>query len=769
MKKLVKNLKGFISDRNVRFSFLLLVLGSISLYIFQVFLKHKKLVSGDYYAMFGIYIGSIISLFVLYNLFIRPKVRLLSFLFTTIVSLTIVLFINELAHSFASGVNIDITFPKISSETLEIFMIGIWIGSIIMSGIYLILTKFNTTIPVIIVFLGAIANDYYWYRGQGLDLKYFVTYLILFIVTIIVASVFSLKKFGVQKSEILSLIKSKASAIVLFIFIISTFSSIYAIEWLNKTAKRIENIQSDQTAEKERKEDETKALEENIGAFGERKSNSNASLIGYYKAEKPLHLKTEVLFVDQERDLLSVIPFSAKSQEYFDFVDKDFLSEDQQIQIIYATTFGEPLPSAEKIVQFSNYIYSPDSGLLKPFSSGFGKKTNFVEYDYAEFSEQKYKKGGYLGIDIKQKTDEPYAQISPDSQRYNEIRSLAQDITKSQPDNYSKAKAIESYLRSNYLYSLSPSIEDQKSPIDDFIFDTKTGYCTHFSTAMTMMLQSIGINARMVGGFYSTAYSSNLGAYVMSNKDLHAWVEVFVDGYGWVTFDPTTSRLAPDTKLSDLTGSARDFTNYSKTEVDSLLKPLGTVRTGFDDIFEERTIGALPPTTTATSFEDTREQWLTDEAKTAQVVQQLEDEQKESQEEREKVEKLKQQRSNQLKKPFKIFVIFTLSILAIAISYVLIKYLIIRIKNKKGYAILRDQNTVRKIEYKIRKHLIQKFELPDDLEPLSNKEFLDYLSYKIDVSDDLKEFYKRVDRVLYAREYQKEDMAEVREFWKKRR
>ncbi|WP_083760778.1 transglutaminase-like domain-containing protein [Alkaliphilus metalliredigens] len=67
---------------------------------------------------------------------------------------------------------------------------------------------------------------------------------------------------------------------------------------------------------------------------------------------------------------------------------------------------------------------------------------------------------------------------------------------------YEKAQAIENYLQSNYPYSLSATIVPQYEDfVDHFLFETQTGYCTYYATAMTVMLRTQGIPARYIEGY----------------------------------------------------------------------------------------------------------------------------------------------------------------------------------------------------------------------------------------------------------------------------
>ena len=106
-------------------------------------------------------------------------------------------------------------------------------------------------------------------------------------------------------------------------------------------------------------------------------------------------------------------------------------------------------------------------------------------------------------------------------------------------NRYDKAKAIESHFRDTYGYSLQMTASGS-DPLADFLFRVKAGHCEYFSTAMTVMLRSEGIAARVVNGFLPGEYNEAADVYTVRQSDAHSWVEVyFPETNAWVTFDPT--------------------------------------------------------------------------------------------------------------------------------------------------------------------------------------------------------------------------------------
>jgi len=121
------------------------------------------------------------------------------------------------------------------------------------------------------------------------------------------------------------------------------------------------------------------------------------------------------------------------------------------------------------------------------------------------------------------------------------VAELAREVTSKSRTPYDMAKAIEQHLQLNYQYSLDVGSDAPVSPVEDFLFTRKTGYCEHYATAMVVMLRALGIPARLVTGFLPGEWNDFGNYYTVRQRDAHAWVEVFYPRSGWVTFDPTPS------------------------------------------------------------------------------------------------------------------------------------------------------------------------------------------------------------------------------------
>jgi len=100
------------------------------------------------------------------------------------------------------------------------------------------------------------------------------------------------------------------------------------------------------------------------------------------------------------------------------------------------------------------------------------------------------------------------------------------------------ARGVESFLKTEFTYNLAPG-EAQGDPVIYFLFTNKKGHCEYFASAMVLLLRSLGIPARLVGGYSGGDWNEMGEYYLVHHSDAHTWVEVWVEGRGWVVFDPT--------------------------------------------------------------------------------------------------------------------------------------------------------------------------------------------------------------------------------------
>jgi len=189
--------------------------------------------------------------------------------------------------------------------------------------------------------------------------------------------------------------------------------------------------------------------------------------------------------------------------------------------------------------------WNKKTGELKPLNNGrfVTLKNYLVKFQYPTFSVPLLKKVTDASADpeaIKTR----YLQLPENLPE--RIRKLSETITKSANNRYDKANAIVNYFKSgdfHYETSNIPVPGKGVDYVDQFLFETKRGYCDNFSTAMAVMLRTIGIPSRWVKGFTQGEYKDTLGnnryEYTIRNSNAHSWVEVYFPGSGWVPFEPT--------------------------------------------------------------------------------------------------------------------------------------------------------------------------------------------------------------------------------------
>ncbi len=127
---------------------------------------------------------------------------------------------------------------------------------------------------------------------------------------------------------------------------------------------------------------------------------------------------------------------------------------------------------------------------------------------------------------------------------YRPLYRQAARIAGGAPSPYAAAVAVETWLRSGggFVYDEQPPAAGAAPALVEFVTRTKRGYCQHFAGAMALMLRYLGVPARVAVGFTSGTYDAAKGSWTVTDRDAHAWVEVWFPRWGWLPFDPTPGR-----------------------------------------------------------------------------------------------------------------------------------------------------------------------------------------------------------------------------------
>ncbi|MEO6571206.1 MAG: transglutaminaseTgpA domain-containing protein, partial [Ilumatobacteraceae bacterium] len=119
---------------------------------------------------------------------------------------------------------------------------------------------------------------------------------------------------------------------------------------------------------------------------------------------------------------------------------------------------------------------------------------------------------------------------------------LATELAAGLDSTYDVVRAYEQWMSDNVEYDLNaPLPADGEDAVDDFLFDSHVGFCEQIASALTVMLRSQGVPARLVTGYLPGERDRISGVYEVRGSDAHAWVEVWFPETGWQAFDPTAS------------------------------------------------------------------------------------------------------------------------------------------------------------------------------------------------------------------------------------
>jgi hypothetical protein len=128
----------------------------------------------------------------------------------------------------------------------------------------------------------------------------------------------------------------------------------------------------------------------------------------------------------------------------------------------------------------------------------------------------------------------------------HEITDLAERWTRNDPTAFDRVMSIQRHLTDPAVYSYDQTVRypSTMQGLADFLTKRQSGFCQQFASAMAVMLRSLGIPARVAMGYGSGTLVGDNTWGVMTT-DLHAWVEVPFEGYGWLPFEPTPGKSNP--------------------------------------------------------------------------------------------------------------------------------------------------------------------------------------------------------------------------------
>ena len=181
-----------------------------------------------------------------------------------------------------------------------------------------------------------------------------------------------------------------------------------------------------------------------------------------------------------------------------------------------------------------------------------------VDYSARDYSLKSLRETSMESLNLDISTEDLWEYLQLPGELPSRVTELAETITASSNNVYDKTKAIERYFgRSGFVYDQKNVAipKNDEDYVDQFLFETKRGYCDNFSSSMVVMLRSIGIPARWVKGFAPGELSRNAddeSIYRVTNNEAHSWVEAYMPGIGWMPFEPTIGFSGPATINYDI-------------------------------------------------------------------------------------------------------------------------------------------------------------------------------------------------------------------------
>lgn len=103
---------------------------------------------------------------------------------------------------------------------------------------------------------------------------------------------------------------------------------------------------------------------------------------------------------------------------------------------------------------------------------------------------------------------------------------------------------LQKFRQENYVYTLQPPALGENS-MDEFLFETRRGFCEHYAYAFVVIMRAAGIPARVIAGYQGGEVNPLNRTVIVHQFDAHAWAEVWLEGEGWVRVDPTAA-VSPD-------------------------------------------------------------------------------------------------------------------------------------------------------------------------------------------------------------------------------
>ncbi len=215
---------------------------------------------------------------------------------------------------------------------------------------------------------------------------------------------------------------------------------------------------------------------------------------------------------------------------------------------LFSLAGSSPLTSGVGLIEDGRFIYKKKIHQQMQYSARFNPKWNEITTKKVN-GLSALQRQSYLQLPL---------HVNPKSSIF------ANDLKSENPDVQNFILALQQHFyRNKYFYTLNPGEINSSDSIDVFLFERQKGFCAHFAGSVTYLLRSVGVPARIVLGYLGGEKNTSAGYFSVYQYDAHAWVEVWLEGKGWLKIDPT-AWVAPERIEQGLEQSvSKDFVGFS--------------------------------------------------------------------------------------------------------------------------------------------------------------------------------------------------------------
>ena len=169
-------------------------------------------------------------------------------------------------------------------------------------------------------------------------------------------------------------------------------------------------------------------------------------------------------------------------------------------------------------------------------------------------------------------------------------RALARRLRASSANKMDYARRVLDHFRSEgFVYTLEPALL-AADPLDQFLFETREGFCGHYASAFTFMMRTAGIPARVVTGYLGGELNPLGDYYIVRQSDAHAWSEIWLAGRGWMRIDPTAA-VAPGRLQDSAARALRGTAARGVLSNNALFRGLRQIGDALDNEWKQWVVG----------------------------------------------------------------------------------------------------------------------------------------------------------------------------------